>query len=143
MNIVTTLFALLPLVVAQVPLATNIGWDKLITPFKSECMCRTGVDPVRIPKWVYNYSFPQDSCLKCYIKCTFAHLNVLNPDGTINLEANSALNKYVPGRTDNITYPCADKVANETDLCDKMFKFSFCIQTGIMNAAKQNASTSN
>ncbi|KAF5290666.1 hypothetical protein FQR65_LT01956 [Abscondita terminalis] len=141
MNMLRIVFAILPLAVAQIPQSTLVGFAQVVAPFESECICETHVDPLLIKKWIFEHSFPQDPCFKCYIKCVFRRINLINFDGTFSLEENSNLNNYVPGRTPEITIPCITQTSNITDVCEKAYEFSLCVQNAMIKNAQQTTTT--
>ncbi|KAK4873078.1 hypothetical protein RN001_015107 [Aquatica leii] len=121
---------------AQVPEQSAKAWANFVHRYQSECICATGVNPVAVNKWLFNYEFPEDACLKCFIACIAKRLDLLNPDGSVNYEKNIQMIKYIPGTNAEITNNCTRETINITDICEKSFKYSYCVQTAIIRGAK-------
>ncbi|KAF5290636.1 hypothetical protein FQR65_LT01926 [Abscondita terminalis] len=124
----------LTLTTSQLPPDSAKAWADLVSKYKTECLCATKADPAVVERWLYKYSFPNDACLKCFIKCVTEKLGLLNYDGSVNVDANLALDSVIPKMSANMTYSCTNKTANVSDICEKAFQYSFCIQTAIKNA---------
>ncbi|KAF5299657.1 hypothetical protein FQA39_LY11452 [Lamprigera yunnana] len=71
---------------SSVPPEFAKAFADFIAPFKSECICASDVDPAAVEKWLFESQFPNNACLKCFIKCVSMRTNLLHPDGSANVE---------------------------------------------------------
>ncbi|KAF5281429.1 hypothetical protein FQR65_LT14700 [Abscondita terminalis] len=53
----------------------------IFLPFASECMCSTGVDPVKAYGYIYDLKYPEDPCLKCFVGCMLTKVGFFTSDG--------------------------------------------------------------
>ncbi|KAB0802418.1 hypothetical protein PPYR_04604 [Photinus pyralis] len=108
--------------------ALRQAYTALMRPALSFCICASDVELEMANCAVYKREFPNDACLKCFFKCVFTEICILNPDGTIDRDT---LIRTVPGVDSDIADKCISTVDEETDLCEKMYDFAVCLDLEI------------
>ncbi|KAF5291226.1 hypothetical protein FQR65_LT11461 [Abscondita terminalis] len=98
-------------------------WFFTSEPYITECTCATDADSSLVARWFKYTEFPNDACLKCFIKCITQKLEFLNYDGTLNYDT---IVKTVSFLNKSLIVQCEDKTPNTTDLCQLMFDLARC-----------------
>ncbi|XP_031346246.1 uncharacterized protein LOC116173101 [Photinus pyralis] len=113
-----------------VPIYLREAWYAMISPYISECVCETRVDPSFVRRTFLETEFPDDSCLKCFMKCVGFLLNVMNAaTGEWN---EKELVRQVAGVTPEIASTCNNQTAGLVDVCEKTFNFYQCLVYSVM-----------
>ncbi|KAF5307518.1 hypothetical protein FQR65_LT06873 [Abscondita terminalis] len=101
------------------------SWYELAAPFFTECACITDVPLDLAYRLFFNTELPDNSCLKCFIKCiaekTF--LIDLRTGEWIEQEMVRQIEGITPDRASN----CYNITHQEIDPCQKAYKIVYCI----------------
>ncbi|KAF5278883.1 hypothetical protein FQA39_LY18337 [Lamprigera yunnana] len=97
-------------------------WVNITTIHMTECSAKTGVEESEIINAFETMVYPDKQSLKCYFKCAYEKLNFLNADGNFVMPMLLTL----PGISESIILECIDHVANESDLCKKVYDAIVC-----------------
>lgn len=85
-------------------------------------MCQTGAKQVFLDEFYIYGKMPDDPCFKCMIKCVAFKLNVMTPEGDVDVKRWSDLFVY-------LDLPLAQKCSEivEPDLCQKGYLMVKCV----------------
>ncbi|KAK4873206.1 hypothetical protein RN001_015235 [Aquatica leii] len=92
-------------------------------PYASECMCKKGADPDKAYGFIYSLKYPNDPCLKCFVRCSSTSIGYFNSFGEPQDEV---ILRYAPEVPQQVLDTCRNQTKNELDLCEKLFKYSRC-----------------
>ncbi|KAF5278878.1 hypothetical protein FQA39_LY18332 [Lamprigera yunnana] len=96
---------------------------ELFTRHKTECIAQSGAEVSDIMDAFKTLKLSDKEPFKCYFKCAFEKLNYLDADG--NFDLSMALT--IPGVKDKaLVEECTNSVANEKNLCEKVYKLLLC-----------------
>ncbi|KAF5285181.1 hypothetical protein FQA39_LY16748 [Lamprigera yunnana] len=106
--------------------------DKILSPFKRECIKESGAnedDVIDVEKLL---NFPNYQNFKCYINCQYQHLHFVDAEG--NFDVPTMLKELVDmGLSETIINTCVQKSSNENDLCNKSYTFAKCCAAELFN----------
>ncbi|KAB0792014.1 hypothetical protein PPYR_13975 [Photinus pyralis] len=88
------------------------------------CFQSSGVLQEEVENYFVHYEMSSRRNFKCYLECIFKDLEFINKDGTIN-QVN-----FVEGAekvSNEMFETCNAKVAKETDGCEMIYQFVYCI----------------
>ncbi|KAF5301634.1 hypothetical protein FQA39_LY10681 [Lamprigera yunnana] len=105
-------------------------WEKMIAPFKSECINESKVDRQLALGALAAGHLPTDENFKCYVKCLYTQLHFIDADGNANVEL---ISKTIDSATAELTHYCFDKHKDESDLCKKVFNYITCGEDATAN----------
>ncbi|KAF5269916.1 hypothetical protein FQR65_LT05715 [Abscondita terminalis] len=108
----------------NIPLSIREKWVEVASPYYSECICESGADSTKAINVLKNSEYPNDACVKCFLKCVEIRVGLMVTDGTV-----------IPGawvdRAEGITLETANRCVNETnnilDTCEKAYELSKCV----------------
>ncbi|KAK4873502.1 hypothetical protein RN001_015531 [Aquatica leii] len=107
---------------AQTVSQTAEEWYKeTIHPFFSNCICVTGVDEKVVLEWLNEKKYPENACLKCFVKCVLISSGLFNPDGTLN-----NLKRRGSEIDVNKLKLCYNQTADESDSCQRAYNYNKC-----------------
>ncbi|KAF5273097.1 hypothetical protein FQA39_LY07587 [Lamprigera yunnana] len=107
----------------------KILWEDMFTKYKTECIAESGAAETDVMNTFKTLILPENDDLKCYFKCAYVKLSFLNENG--NFVVSNLLT--IPGGDDiNMVTNCVGKVANESDLCNKVYKSLQCGLTTVL-----------
>ncbi|KAK4877451.1 hypothetical protein RN001_009957 [Aquatica leii] len=109
----------------EVPLYIRQSWIKASEPYRSPCICESGVNPTAAFKSIMNTEVTNNPCLKCYYKCLFVKMNLMEQTTGALIEKEFV--RQVEGCTSEVFKKCNEKTKNEIDLCKKSFDTYLCI----------------
>ncbi|KAB0797002.1 hypothetical protein PPYR_11063 [Photinus pyralis] len=95
-----------------VPIYLREAWYAMISPYISECVCETRVDPSFVRRTFLETEFPDDSST-----------------GEWN---EKELVRQVAGVTPEIASTCNNQTAGLVDVCEKTFNFYQCLVYSVM-----------
>ncbi|KAF5307580.1 hypothetical protein FQR65_LT06798 [Abscondita terminalis] len=95
-------------------------WISQTVRYKSFCECQSGVDPALSDAVFKKLQYPNDPCLKCYLKCLYGTPGLLKSDGTIDRNIAIKIRECTPG----VPYR-----ENDCNNC-------FCTETGILGCTQ-------
>ncbi|KAF5278888.1 hypothetical protein FQA39_LY18342 [Lamprigera yunnana] len=97
---------------------TAAKWLEIFTIHKTECLAESGAMESDIINSFASLQLPDDNYnLKCYFKCVYRKLDFIDPDGTFHIPNL----KTIPDTFEEMIVDCAREVANESDLCLKVY----------------------
>ncbi|KAK4873285.1 hypothetical protein RN001_015314 [Aquatica leii] len=126
MKIFVVILVVVSCIDAQLPTLNPIAvewFERTVHPFLSNCICATGVEEKVVLEWLNAREYPNNACLKCFIKCVLVTSNLFNPDGTLNFLV------FRPGVDLNHLTLCYNQTANESDLCQRAYNLNKCART--------------
>ncbi|KAK4873286.1 hypothetical protein RN001_015315 [Aquatica leii] len=98
-------------------------FEDKVHPFLSKCICASGADEAVVLEWLNSQKFPNNACLKCFIKCILISSDLIYGDGTVN---------YLTRRSPEISIvrikSCDNQTVYETDLCQRAYDIDKCIR---------------
>ncbi|KAF5296428.1 hypothetical protein FQR65_LT01415 [Abscondita terminalis] len=107
----------------KIPILYLNSWNKLVEPFRNECMSETGADELDTLNFFLNMKFPEKSSFKCYIKCLYLRLNMMDENGVVNVEE---IASQVVGVDFEMVKGCYLGLRNVTDHCEKAYSGIMC-----------------
>ncbi|KAF5279797.1 hypothetical protein FQR65_LT03328 [Abscondita terminalis] len=113
------------LTVKKVPLYIRQSWLALFEPHLSECICESKVNPILAFKSIINTEVSSNPCLKCFYKCLYFKLNIM--DATNGEFIENEMYRQIDGLTTDIFKKCDIETKNEADLCKKSFDMYMCV----------------
>ncbi|KAF5278881.1 hypothetical protein FQA39_LY18335 [Lamprigera yunnana] len=105
-------------------LATLVDeWLELFTRHKTECLAQSGAEESDLMDAFKTLKLSDKESSKCYFKCVYEKLNFLDADGNFDL----SMVLTIPGVKDKaLVEECTNSVANEKNLCEKVYKSLLC-----------------
>ncbi|KAF5279796.1 hypothetical protein FQR65_LT03327 [Abscondita terminalis] len=113
----------------EIPQYIRQSWLNKTRRYHTECVCKTGVDPLTAFDSIAITQLSNDFCLRCYLKCLDIKLMVLDPfTGTFVKE------EFIQfaGVTSEIFDKCSGQTEQTKDLCAKSFYMYLCIVHSLM-----------
>ncbi|KAF5269917.1 hypothetical protein FQR65_LT05716 [Abscondita terminalis] len=107
-----------------VPQSIQESWIRGASHDYSECLCATGADIIKGPNILKKLEYPNDPCLKCFMKCLEMKVDLILSDGTIMPETWVL---KVAGVTLEIAYKCTNETIHMLDACEKSYEMSKCV----------------
>ncbi|KAF5290619.1 hypothetical protein FQR65_LT01909 [Abscondita terminalis] len=99
-------------------------WLELISPSDTNCACASGASSKDIKQLWDTLEFRDNkACLKCYVKCLFYKLCLVDSDG--NVIRDEFVTKL--GIRNRIYHKCCQKTDDIIDQCEKFYRFLECI----------------
>ncbi|KAK4877448.1 hypothetical protein RN001_009954 [Aquatica leii] len=105
----------------EVPLYIRQSWIKVSEPYRTACICESGVNPTAAFKSIMNTEVPNNPCLKCYYKCLYVKMNLMEQTTGALIEKEFV--RQVEGCTSEVFKKCNEKTKNEVDL----LKLTVCL----------------
>ncbi|KAF5281017.1 hypothetical protein FQA39_LY05222 [Lamprigera yunnana] len=122
------------------------NWMNLIDPHETECICASGVNSADVHELWLKWNYPANKhCLKCYLKCVYDKIGVMDGEGNVRKDV---YQKLVLGTTDEIYDTCEFETCEVKDICLKIYNFDKCIAremniTGLSGASVDAVVTDN
>nr|WBW64300.1 OBP4 [Frankliniella intonsa] len=121
--LVVVLLALCGIASAGVELSED--QKQLMKQLRTACMAETGVDEATIDA-CKSGQFADDPKLKCYLKCTYQQMTVMDDDGAVDADMMlSMLPEGIQPKAEPILNACKD--LRGTDACDNAMIFNKCL----------------
>ncbi|KAF5289872.1 hypothetical protein FQR65_LT02006 [Abscondita terminalis] len=101
------------------------NYKSIIEDTSHECTDESGVNPKLMDDLLHKGIYVEDRKLKCYLRCTYLKLGIINPNGHVD----ENVLKLTAGTTDqNILEAVVNNCKNISgnDLCEKSFNLSKC-----------------
>ncbi|KAB0803955.1 hypothetical protein PPYR_00925 [Photinus pyralis] len=109
----------------EVELKVREQWSALVQPYESVCECETHIRPDLAYGMFINSHYCNKACVKCYLKCLYFALNLMNPaTGAVN-EAEFV--RQFAGVTPEIAKCCNEEASTTTDPCETAYIMMKCI----------------
>ncbi|KAF5269913.1 hypothetical protein FQR65_LT05712 [Abscondita terminalis] len=112
----------------NVPQPIRDRWIRDTSPYNSECICATGAETTAAVNVLKELKFPNDPCLKCFIKCIQIKMGLMRSDGTI---VPGAWVNVVAGVTTEIAIKCTNESSSVLDACQKAYDWSICLRNAL------------
>ncbi|KAF5269914.1 hypothetical protein FQR65_LT05713 [Abscondita terminalis] len=103
-------------------------WIRDASPYYSECICESGSDITKSINILGKLEYPNDACLKCFMKCVEFKMGLILSDGTIVPEA---WVRKVAAVTPEIARKCTDETNGTLDTCQKAYDWSQCLVAAV------------
>ncbi|KAK3926654.1 General odorant-binding protein 83a [Frankliniella fusca] len=121
--LVAALLALCGIASAGVELSED--QKQLMKQLRTACMAETGVDEATIDA-CKSGQFADDPKLKCYLKCTYQQMTVMDDDGAVDADMMlSMLPESIQPKAEPILNACKD--LRGADACDSALVFNKCL----------------
>nr|ALR72508.1 odorant binding protein 20 [Colaphellus bowringi] len=98
--------------------------QQIMESLHAECISQTGATEDMIVN-ARNGDFSEDNKLKCYMKCVFEELGVLDDDGKVDIDGILAM---LPDEYKDVATTVFNKCGTQagTDVCDAIFQTHKC-----------------
>ncbi|KAK5647349.1 hypothetical protein RI129_002241 [Pyrocoelia pectoralis] len=98
-------------------------WEKMISPYKEECIQVSGVNGELANTLYTNLDYPDDNNFKCYVDCLIRKLKFIDSDNNIDIER---ILKVVHKAHREPAERCAKTIENSFSACEAGFTFTAC-----------------
>ncbi|XP_031355668.1 uncharacterized protein LOC116179985 [Photinus pyralis] len=89
-----------------------------------ECFESSGVLQEEVENYFVHFQMSSRRNFKCYLECIFKGFKFVNKDGTLN---QTEFVQYAAKVSNEMFDACNSKVAKETDGCEMVYQFAYCI----------------
>ncbi|KAF5292246.1 hypothetical protein FQA39_LY14061 [Lamprigera yunnana] len=104
-------------------------WGKIFQPNRNECIKLSGASDSSIDAMFITLEFPDNYNIKCYFRCQYTKLNLIDDKGNFNLPV---IFEYVSADETDIIKECAIVANQKSDVCEKVYAFAECVTPKIM-----------
>ncbi|KAF5269912.1 hypothetical protein FQR65_LT05711 [Abscondita terminalis] len=120
--VLVVLLAITP--VWNIPQTVRERWIRDTAPYNTECICASGADATKAINVLTKLEYPNDPCVKCFLKCIQIKMGLMQSGGTIVPEA---WVNVVAGVTTEIAIKCTNESSGVLDACQKAYDWAICL----------------
>ncbi|KAK5647214.1 hypothetical protein RI129_002106 [Pyrocoelia pectoralis] len=107
----------------RVDLEKIAWWESVIKPYVEKCTSETNVDRVYV-EGMQVLEFPNEDKFRCYVKCLYQNIGVLDSKGNINV--NEVSKKLTFNHLDQAEF-CKMRSLPHSNLCERAYQLLLCI----------------